>query len=172
VTTYDFTLVLDRWPTEDEQDSLFASGCDDATFGDEQGVPVAEFDREAETPAEAVASAIQTLDRAGLRALRVIDHDLMTLADVAIRLGQSRESVRRYATGDRGPGGFPPPANPARGGTVFYRWSEIAPWVRQHLGIEVQEEDPTLAFANLILQARQYSKHVSNAELLTSLLNT
>jgi len=44
--------------------------------------------------------------------------------------------------------------------------------VRQHLGIEVQEEDPTLAFANLILQARQYSKHVSNAELLTSLLNT
>jgi len=172
MTTHDFTLVLDRWPTDAEQDALFASGCDDATFGDEQGVPIAEFDRSAETSAEAIASAVETINNAGIRVLRILDHDLMTLADIANRLGQSRESVRRYVTGDRGPGGFPPPVNPARGGTVFYRWSEVAPWVREHLGIDVPEEDPTLVFANLILQARQYSRHVPNADRLVNLLNT
>jgi hypothetical protein len=170
MTTHVFTLVFDRRPTDEELDALFAAGCDDAAFGMEHGLPVAEFDREAPTLADAIAAAVRAVETAGLTALRVLDEDLVTLADVAGRIGQSRESVRRYATGERGPGGFPPPVNPARDGTVFYRWSEVAPWVRRHLGVDVPDTDPSLVVANLILQARQHRDHVAHISALLDLL--
>ncbi|HEX6499650.1 MAG TPA: hypothetical protein VF054_11555 [Micromonosporaceae bacterium] len=168
--THVFTLVLDRRPTDAELDGLFDAGCDDATFGVEHGLPVAQFDREAPTLADAIASAVLAVESAGLVAVRVLDEDLVTLADVANRIGQSRESVRRYATGDRGPGGFPPPVNPARDGTVFYRWSEVAPWVRHHLRIDVPDTDPALVVANLVLQARQHRDQVEHMSALSDLL--
>ncbi|WP_140157989.1 helix-turn-helix transcriptional regulator [Micromonospora sp. NBS 11-29] len=170
MTTHMFTLVLDRQPTEDELDFLGAEGCDDAAFGVENGLPVVEFDREADTMADAIASAVHNLDAAGVIALRILDQDLVTLADIADRIGQSRESVRRYATGDRGPGNFPPPVIPAREGTVFYRWSEVAPWVRAHLKLDAPDTDPALVVANLVLQARRHRKHVAHIAALTDLL--
>jgi len=170
MTTHVFTIVLDRRPTEAELDMLDDKGLDDATFGTERGLPIVEFDRDARTLAEAVASAVRDLEAVDLVAVRVLDEDLLTLADIADRIGQSRESVRRYATGERGPGGFPPPANPARDGTVFYRWSEVAPWVRQNLDVAVSAEDPALALANLLIQARRLISQVSRAEALTDLL--
>src|SRR5512139_3293083 len=106
--THVFTVVLDRPPTDEELDTLFTIGADDAMFGMQGSMPVAEFDREAPTLAEAIASAVRSLETAGVTPVRVLDQDLLTLADVADRIGQSRESVRRYATGARGPGGFPP----------------------------------------------------------------
>lgn len=165
-----FTLVLDRRPTNDELDALFAAGCDDAAFGMEHGLSIAQFDREVPTLAEAIGSAVRAIESVGLVALRVLDEDLLTLADIADRIEQSRESVRRYATGERGPGGFPPPANPAREGTVFYRWSEVAPWLRDHLGIDVTYTAEALVLANLILQARQHRSRVANVSALTELL--
>jgi hypothetical protein len=170
MTTHVFTVVLDRRPTDDDLDALYAAGCDDAAFGVEHGLPIGEFDREAPTLADAIASAVRGLDAVGLVALRVLDEDLVTLADVAGRIGQSRESVRRYATGERGSGGFPPPVNPVRDGTVFYRWSEVAPWVRQHLGIDVSDADPALVVANLVLQARQHRDQVAHMSVLSDLL--
>jgi hypothetical protein len=170
MTTHTFTVVLDREPTEDELDGLFVAGCDDAAFGTDSGLPIAEFDREAETLADAISSAVRNLDAAGLVALRVLDQDLVTLADIGERIGQSRESVRRYATGQRGPGGFPPPVNPAREGTVFYRWSEVAPWVRQNLKLDVTDTDPALVVANLVLQARQHRSRVAHMTALSDLL--
>ncbi|MFI6757987.1 helix-turn-helix transcriptional regulator [Micromonospora sp. NPDC050417] len=170
MTTHVFTVVLDRPPTDDELNALFTAGCDDAAFGTEAGFPIAEFDREAETMADAIASAVRNLDCVGLVSLRVLDQDLLTLADVAQRIGQSRESVRRYVTGDRGPGRFPPPVNPAREGTAFYRWSEVAPWVRHNLGIDAPDSDPALVVANLVLQARQHRNRVAHIAALTDLL--
>ena len=168
--SHTFTVVLSHRPTDEELETLVADGLDDATFGLERGVPIAEFDREAPNLAEAISSAVHSLWAAGLEAVRVIDEDLVTLADVADRLSQSRESVRRYATGRRGPGAFPPPINPARDGTLFYRWSEVAPWVRDRLGIEVPDSNPTLVMANLLLQARGVVDRVEGAPALARLL--
>jgi hypothetical protein len=170
VAIHVFTLVLDRRPTADELESLHAAGCDDAIFGQDHGLPIAEFDREAPALADAIVSAVLSIEQAGLVALRVLDNDAVTLADIAVRLGQSRESFRRYATGERGPGGFPPPINPARNGTIFYRWSEVTHWVRTNLGINVPDVDPTLIVANLILQARQHKDHVVHMSALSGLL--
>ena len=153
VTTHEFTLVLDRPPTDDELDALHAAGCDDAIFGHEDGLSIAEFDREAPALADAIATAVIQIEQVGLAAVRVLDTDLVTLADIGNRIGQSRESVRRYVTKERGPGEFPPPVNPTREGTVFYRWSEVAPWIRNRLGLHVPDIDPTLVVANLIVQA-------------------
>lgn len=170
MTTHVFTLVLDRLPSGVEFDRLFSAGCDDAIFGTEGNLSVAEFDREASSLAEAIVSAVHSLEVAGISPVRVMDQDLLTLADIGDRLGQSRESIRRYATGLRGPGGFPPSVNPTREGAAFYRWSEVAPWIREHLNIEVSIEDPTLVAANLMLQARRLRERVANMPTLSQLL--
>jgi hypothetical protein len=47
MATHVFTVVLDRRPTDDEVDELFAAGCDDASFGVEHGLSIAQFDRAA-----------------------------------------------------------------------------------------------------------------------------
>ena len=120
--------------------------------------------------AEAIASAVRNVESTGMVVLRVVDEDLWTLGDIADRIGRSREAVRRYATGARGPGCFPPPANPDREGTVFYRWSEVAPWLREKLGLDIPDPDPALVVANLILQARQYRHRVAPMSALTDLL--
>jgi hypothetical protein len=165
-----FTLVLDQEPTDDQLDALVESGCDDVAFGVEHGRPVAEFDREAPALADAIASAVRAVESVGLRALRVLDEDLLTLADIADRIGRSRESIRRYATGQRADGGFPPPVNPAREGVTFYRWCEVAPWLREHLQADVPDVDPTLVVANLVLQARLHSDQVTHMSALSTLL--
>jgi hypothetical protein len=162
--------VLAQEPTDEQLVALVEAGCDDAAFGVEHGLAVAEFDREAPTLADAIASAVLGVESAGLRAMRVLDDDLLTLADIANRIGQSRESIRRYATGQRGNGGFPPPVNPARGGSTFYRWSEVVPWLRQRLNIEVADTDPALVVANLVLQARQHRDRVEHISALSDLL--
>lgn len=170
MTTHVFSVVLDRVPTDDERDALFAAGCDDAAFSMEQGLSIAEFDREAPTLADAIVSAVRDIESARLVVMRVRDEDLVTLADIGDRVGQSRESIRRYATGERGPGGFPPPVNPGREGTVFYRWSEVAPWVREHLAVNVPDVAAALIVANLILQARRIQGQVDNMDALRDLL--
>lgn len=165
-----FTLVLDRRPDDRGLDALVNAGCEDATFGVERELPIAEFDREAPTMADAIGSAVRDVESAGFAVLRVLDEDLLTLADIAARAGRSRESVRRYAIGERGGGSFPLPVNPGRDGTVFYRWSEVAPWLRERLGLDLPDVDPALVVADLLLQVRQHRSHVRHLSALTDLL--
>lgn len=165
-----FTIVLDREPTDQEFDALFEATGDDPGIGTERGVPIVHFSRTAPALADAIVSAVRDIESVGLRAMRVRDEDLLTLADIADRVGRSRESVRRYATGERGGGGFPPPVNPEHEGTIFYRWSEVGPWLRERLGIDVDESDRVLVVANLLIQARQHRHHVAQMSTLAGLL--
>lgn len=48
--------------TDAAQNVLFEAGCDDATFGTKGDVQTVEFDREAMDFADAVASAIRTVE--------------------------------------------------------------------------------------------------------------
>ena len=170
MTVHVFSLVLDRAPTDDELDALFEAGCDDAGFEIASDGCVAGFDREAPSLAEAIASAVHDIESTGFVVIRALDEDMLTLGDIADRIGRSREAVRRYAAGERGPGGFPQPMNPGRDGTTFYRWSEVAPWLREKLGLDVPDADPALVVANLLLQARQHRDRVTNMAALTELL--
>lgn len=149
-----FSLVLNRLP-EPGSDDVAAPG--DLTFGCDGGLPIAQFDREAETLGEAIYSALKDLQRwPNLYCCRVVDEDLVTLADIGHRAGASRETFRRYAAGKRGPGYFPAPVAPGRSGAAFYRWTEVSAWVHENLGasIAVDRYAETLAYANLLVQAR------------------
>ena len=97
------------------------------------------------------------------------DEDLVTLGEIADRVGRSREAVRLWSLGRTGPGGFPPPVD---GGlsTAFYRWSQVAPWIRDRMGLAVTDPEPILAAVNLALQLRVLAPRVSRMDAVRALL--
>jgi hypothetical protein len=150
--TFEFTLVLEGEDVLSEPilDALFEAGCDDATFGEVDGVPFADFSREAGSLAEAVETAIQDVRSVpGVFVLRVEPDELVTAAEIAVRLGRSRESVRLLVSGERGPGSFPAPVSHLKLRGRLWLWSDVATWARDSLGLDVSEEDSTAFIAAL-----------------------
>lgn len=159
MTTYEFTLLVEGGDlqTDESQDALFAVGCDDATIGLTAGVQYLQFDREARSLADALVSAITAVETAvpGVRVVRVAPDEYVTLAEIARRTRRTRESVRLLATGDRGPGDFPPPAARAEQRNKLWRWAEVARWFTRQLGETVPAvPDAALSAVNGLLQAR------------------
>jgi hypothetical protein len=72
--TYTFTLVLSGIPevTEDIANALYEAGCDDAGVGSCDGVLTVDFDREAESLADAIGSAVKDVERAGYKVGRIV----------------------------------------------------------------------------------------------------
>jgi hypothetical protein len=69
---YEFSLILIVPEiTDADTDKLYEAGCDDASILTSQGVTRLQFDREATNLDEALASAIQNVERAGLEVARV-----------------------------------------------------------------------------------------------------
>jgi len=69
---YEFSLILSVPEVSDEDaDKLFEAGCDDASVLTRDGVTRLQFDRQAAHLDEALASAIQSVERAGLAVARV-----------------------------------------------------------------------------------------------------
>ncbi len=126
---YSFILVIEG-DVEEKIDDLFEAGCDDATFGSVDGAYYADFDRDAPTLGGALSSAIDAVESVpGLRIRRVEPDDLVTMTEIAQRLGRTRESVRLLIAGERGPGNFPPPVSHLRQRNRLWRWSDVAAWV-------------------------------------------
>jgi predicted DNA-binding transcriptional regulator AlpA len=153
---HNFTLLI-TGDVEGHFDELYEAGCDDATFGSVDGVQYADFARQAGTLSEAIASAIGDIESVdGLRVVRVEPEDLVTAAEIAKRLGRSRESIRLLATGERG-AGFPTPVSHIRSRNRLWRWAEVATWA----GKATPEE---LAAARVIAAANG-ALELRNAEL-------
>lgn len=128
MTEHTFTLILSG-RVDERIDELFEAGCDDATFGEIDGVAYADFDREADSFVEAVVTAISAISSVpGLRVLRLEPDDLVTAADIAQRLGRTRESVRLLISGRRGAGGFPAPVSHTQRRNRIWRWSDVVAW--------------------------------------------
>lgn len=125
-------LVPDGDSLEPYLDAVHAAGCDDAVFRGpaSDGSFTAEFDREAPTFWFAVVSALDAIQSAlpGVRLLRVLPDDLVTVAAIAARTGRTDESVRLLCHGRRGPGGFPPAAGRINEKTQVWRWTDVASW--------------------------------------------
>lgn len=150
---YNFTLII-QGEVESRMDDLFEAGCDDATFGSVDGVPYGEFDREAVSFSEAVSSAIADVESVeGLRVRRVEPDDLVTAAEIAARLGRSRESVRLLIAGRRGVGDFPSPISHARQRNRLWRWSEVACWAGEATDSEMAHAR-VVAATNAALELR------------------
>ncbi|HWB72083.1 MAG TPA: hypothetical protein VG452_07685, partial [Egibacteraceae bacterium] len=122
-------------------DALYQVGCDDATFGVSGGVQHAGFDREADSYADALVSAVHQIEQAvpGARVVQVEAEELVTIADIARRTGRTHESIRLLVSGERGPGTFPPPAARAHQRNQMWWWPDVAEWFAGELGEPVPE---------------------------------
>lgn len=162
---YEFTLVV-HGPVDDDAviNALFERGCDDATFGTVDGSGYAEFHREAPSLGDAIFSAIDDLEGVpGLAALRVEPDDLVTVSEIAERLGRTRESVRLIVAGERGRGDFPGPVSHLRSRNRLWRWSEVAVWAGVKGSVQ-PEQAQLLAAINAALELRNRSATLPRQE--------
>ena len=152
--TYEFTLRLDRAVTEDEADALYGVFHDGSimTGADRSEI---EFTRDADGWAHAIGSAVRDVESVpGLHVIGVGQEDLVSLLEIAHRTKRSREAVRLWATGKRGPGGFPPPDWQSPAGERFWSWPDVAYWVRLNLNLAVEVEPEEMRWADEVLKAR------------------
>ncbi|MFG2056900.1 hypothetical protein ACGFI9_23050 [Micromonospora sp. NPDC048930] len=99
-----------------------------------------------------------------------IDQDLVSVSDIARRVGMTREAVRLWVKGQRGPGGFPSALGSVgggeRGSTQIWSWPSVNAWLDEHFGLGDEDqyltpEQVTVANA-AILQVEDYIDHEWN----------
>lgn len=156
MNNYEFTLVLDRVPTDEEIDALYDAGCDDAAPEADKGESLLHFDRESDSLGSALLSAIKNVEQAGLTVAGVKTNDLVSIKDIANRLNRSPESVRLAATGQRGPGGFPTPMSSSN--WALYSWAQVRDWYASNSFVAAKDADKqerVLAAVDHVLRARR-----------------
>lgn len=154
-----FTLIVDGPDLQDDVfiDRLFEAGCDDAAIGRSDGIQYVDFDREAASLDEAVLSAVRDVEHVdGVSVVRVADAGLVSMTDIASRIGRTRESVRLLITGARGPGGFPAPVTDPRSRYRLWRWSDVMHWLTTQLGEAGFPDDRFLTVLNASLELRRH----------------
>lgn len=157
---HDFTLVLSGITelTSEVENALFDCGCDDATLSIRSGRAYLTFSRAAATLKDAILSAIRDVQKADIGAdvLRLDVCDLVTQADIARRISRSRQQVYQFISGQRGPGGFPPPvcrlSDEARE-SALWLWCEVAIWLWENdmLREDALREAQHVAIINSVL---------------------
>ena len=166
MTAYQFTLIVEGpdLQADDLIDAIYEAGCDDALVGRAGGVQYLDFDREASSLEEAILSAVTDAEHVdGVEVVRLADAGLVSMADIAIRMGRTRESVRLLIAGERGPGGFPPPVTDPRSRYRLWRWSDVERWLNTHFGDHPTHTDDHVAAAiNAGLELRHHSRFVDS----------
>ncbi len=161
---HEFVLTLGEHPeiSPAAEDALFEAGCDDATLAVRSGRVYLTFARVAPSFKEAVLSAIRDVERAwpGGTVLQVDGCDLVTQAEIARRIGRTRQLVHQYVSGVRGPGGFPPPVTHGADEAPLWLWHAVARWLRQHdmISDETERRAREVAVINNVLELRNQKR--------------
>ena len=116
---YEFTLVVDREPSQAELETLAAAGLD--PIGAEGPHPaLVHLAIDAGTVPAAIITAMRHIESLGVAVTAVQSADLVSLKDIAARTGRSYESVRKLAPASAGPAGSrrrcPPGSGPCTRG--------------------------------------------------------
>ena len=170
MSNWSFTLIVEGEDLQSDEtfNALFEAGCDDALVGRTSGVQYMDFDRDAETLADAVLSAVADVESVpGLQVVRLEDSDLVSMAEIAERTGRTRESIRLLVNGERGPGNFPLPVNDPKRPNRLWRWFEVGRWMRD--AFNVQETPPrkdeiTLAALAAAIAARHHCRQLDPSQ--------
>jgi predicted DNA-binding transcriptional regulator AlpA len=126
-----FTLASREDDPEQYLDALFDAGCDDATVGVGQyGIIGLDFTRAAASAEDAIRSAAENVRTAIPGATLVqAGPDLVSLTEMAVIFGFSRQNMRKYATGESGaPAAFPLPV--VLGDPSLWHLAEIVAWLK------------------------------------------
>ncbi|MFC4119137.1 hypothetical protein [Nonomuraea zeae] len=163
MTTWNFRVILNREPTDEEIIALYDAGLDDCSVaGGREGDMHLMCTREADNLLDAIASVlIEVRTVPGLWAVGVGQGDGVTLGDAARRHGgRTQASLRQLASGQRGPGGFPRPVIEADNISI-YSWAEVSDWLRVKMGDDIPAvpRDIALADAAVKLACRARAAH-------------
>jgi hypothetical protein len=162
--------------TDGGNGALLQAGCDDAVLGRRAGLLYLDFERSAPSQLEAILSAITDVENsgAGVRVVRVEPDELVTITQIAKRIGWSREYTRLLALGQRGPGGFPPPASGFMERSPVYRWSDVAGWLvsttKAPPGLDLDDVHE-IGAVNAVLDVRRYEERLASDHRLRRLLD-
>lgn len=158
--SYELALLVDREPADDQMAALSPEALDEAGlvgFETQAGAVLAHVVREAPSLVDAIVQAVhevESLGQLGLQVVGVHCEDLVSLRDIAQRVGRTYESVRLLAAGKRGPGGFPAPLS--TGQWALYSWAEVSAWFAIHYGTaSAGVYDRTLVAADHLIRARR-----------------
>jgi hypothetical protein len=163
MSEHNFTIVLSG-DVDGHIDELYEAGLDDATIGETNGIPYAEFDREAPTRVQAIMSALNDIRKVeGVYAVRIEPEELVTAAEIAERIGKSREAIRLLASGQRGRGDFPQPVSHLRFRSPLWRLPDVLAWTSSDPA-EI-EESRILAYVNARLQTEHLRRELRGAEI-------
>jgi hypothetical protein len=122
----------------------------DGDFGSAAGrltASVVEQD-ELGTALSAAKTAAMRLEAVGMHPIAV-DLDLVSVSDIADRVGRSRQNVRQWVTGERRVGGFPAPLG-TPGGVRVWDWGSVNLWLRQFEGLGDEDQPLTREEAVLV----------------------
>ncbi|HHL2560842.1 TPA: DNA-binding protein [Yersinia enterocolitica] len=150
---YNFTLTLSgvTYETEGLEDALYESGCDDALICAYGNSVYVEFDREADSLDEAISSAVENIESAGIGAIvESIDSALVGLSDIAEITEMSRQAIAMLKDGTRGSGDFPCPLQRIKGQSPLWDWANVAQWLLKNGRLKEGSE--------LVINARVLSK--------------
>jgi len=174
MATHTFTLVLNRDVefSDDVAEKIFLEVGDDTLFGMCNAAPYIEFEREADSFREAVVSAIEDVERIGLRVEHVEPDDYVSASQIARRVGRSRENIRQLISGERGARDFPPPVCSVTERSPRWRWAEVAAWLvaQGMLAAEEASRASFLAFTNAWLDWRRLGRTIDSDDIKTTLL--
>ncbi len=133
MNTHEFSIIASGLDPEAEDfDSRFYdAGCDDATIAFQKGHIIVDFAREAPSLAEAIASAVAAVQKAGAKVERIEPDPLVSLSDMATRAGLTRAAMTNYFKGTRAEN-FPPPVAKVTSESPLWDWASVARWMFQH----------------------------------------
>ena len=162
---YEFTLTFTLPGTQDDPeqhlDALFEAGCDDAVVGTgTPGTIALEFNRDANSAANAIESAIRDVMKAIPDASLVeAKPDLVGLTDVAEILDCSRQNIRKYAIG------YPNFPHPAVTGKfqLWHLW-ELAKFDKFSIPETIIEISKVAWKLNLDLQNRKFKAELEDSD--------
>jgi hypothetical protein len=152
--TYVFRIRVQDTLDDDAADRLYEGLDGEVAVEDGPRGHFVGFEREGESFLDTVLDAIAELINLDFEPLAIED-ELVSMADIAERVGRTRQSVSMLVSGQRGEGNFPlPVAGNVR--SPLWHWADVAAWFEAHEGDEVVPEDRmrTIAAINGALACR------------------
>jgi predicted DNA-binding transcriptional regulator AlpA len=157
--TFEFSIIASGIDPEadDFGDRFYDAGCDDALVAFQKGHTIIDFAREAETFAEAIASAVENVCAAGATIDRIEPDPLVNLSDIAVRTNLTRAAISKYAKA-KSSKKFPAPIARVTSAEPLWDWSEVATWMVQNkkLPVEVAVAAFVVKEANAAIGRREF----------------
>jgi hypothetical protein len=120
---------------------LVSRALPEAVLSEAGGVTTVRATLRAPGPAAAVSQLVESVSKAVPAAVPLrVDQDLVSVSDIAQRIGRTRESVRLLVAGKRGPGRFPPPIGVVGDGIRVWPWSVVLEWSDEVLDVDLGEK--------------------------------